>query len=168
MNDEFSIKELIEFRLEANKVTSIEKKNKVPSTRFDSGDHEYTNGPYTYHDTYVGGSCFAGQEAIWYKGEIKYVMNYMARIIDHRFRGDFLLKVLIAANRDMPFRGPKEFEADGYKYVSEVQGDISWFQGHEEVFYDGDIKVYECYFSGCLTKSSTTTPTIGFIFDEKE
>jgi len=27
----------------------------------------YSNGSYTYHDTYVGGEQFAGEEAIWYE-----------------------------------------------------------------------------------------------------
>ena len=27
----------------------------------------YSNGSYTYHDTYVGGEQCAGEEAIWYE-----------------------------------------------------------------------------------------------------
>jgi hypothetical protein len=43
--------------------------NETDSTRLNSHDFTYSNGPYTYHDTYVGGEQFAGEEAIWYVGK---------------------------------------------------------------------------------------------------
>ena len=54
--------------------------NETPSTRFDSHDFSYSNGPYSYHDTYVGGEQFAGEEAIWYQGKACYAMNYIGRV----------------------------------------------------------------------------------------
>lgn len=58
---------LIEFRLEANVNTYAAYMNETDSTRLDSHDFSYSNGSYTYHDTYVGGEQFAGEEAIWYE-----------------------------------------------------------------------------------------------------
>ena len=43
--------------------------NETDSTRLNSHDFTYSNGPYTYHDTYVGREQFAGEEAIWYEGK---------------------------------------------------------------------------------------------------
>ncbi len=74
------IDQLIKFRLEANVNTYAAYMNETDSTRLDSRDFTYTNGPYTYHDTYVGGEQFAGEEAIWYEGKSKYAMNYMGRV----------------------------------------------------------------------------------------
>ena len=67
--------ELIAFRLEANVNTYAAYMNETESTRYDSHDFSYSRGPYTYHDTYVGGEQFAGQEAIWLNGKIQYAMN---------------------------------------------------------------------------------------------
>lgn len=39
--------------------------NEVDSTRLDSHDYRYEKDGYVYHDTYVGGERFAGEEAIW-------------------------------------------------------------------------------------------------------
>jgi transcriptional regulator with XRE-family HTH domain len=46
---------LIEFRLEANVNTYAAYMNETDATRLDSHDFSYSSGPYTYHDTYVGG-----------------------------------------------------------------------------------------------------------------
>lgn len=76
------------------------------STRYDSHEFSYSNGSYTYHDTYVGGERFAGEEAIWYKGKSQYAMNYMGRVLGQQFSVEFLKEVLRNANKNMPYRGP--------------------------------------------------------------
>ena len=74
------LQRLIAFRLEANVNTYAAFMNETQSTRLDSHDYTYSNGGYTYHDTYVGGEQFAGQEAIWYQGSARYAMNYLGRV----------------------------------------------------------------------------------------
>lgn len=86
------INRLVEFRLEANSNTYAACMNETDSTRLNSHDFTYSNGPYTYHDTYVGGEQFAGEEAIWYVGKSQYAMNYIGRILSQNFSGDFLKK----------------------------------------------------------------------------
>ena len=76
------LNKLIDFRLEANVNTYAAYMNETDSTRLDSHDFEYSNGPYTYHDTYVGGEQFAGEEAIWLDGKIQYAMNYLGRVLE--------------------------------------------------------------------------------------
>lgn len=56
--------------------------NETDSTRLDSHDFRYSNGSYTYHDTYVGGEQFVGEEAIWYEGKSQYAMNYAGRVLE--------------------------------------------------------------------------------------
>ena len=63
------LSKLIEFRLEVNVNTYAAYMNETDSTRMDSHDFSYSSGPYTYHDTYVGGEKFAGEEAIWVNGK---------------------------------------------------------------------------------------------------
>jgi transcriptional regulator with XRE-family HTH domain len=82
--------ELIAFRLEANVNTYAAFKNEVDETRPASHDFRYENGRYMYHDTYVGGEQFAGEEAVWKDGQTVYAMNYMGRVLADGFSGNFL------------------------------------------------------------------------------
>lgn len=111
----------------------------------------YSNGSYTYHDTYVGGEQFVGEEAIWYEGKSQYAMNYAGRVLDQKFSGDFLKEALRQADKKMPFRGPEYYQSGQYIYKCNVVGDFCWFQGYEEIYCDNE-KVYECYFHGGVTK----------------
>lgn len=145
------INRLIEFRLEANINTYAACMNETDSTRLNSHDFTYSNGPYTYHDTYVGGEQFAGEEAIWYEGRSQYAMNYIGRVLSQNFSGDFLKEALRKADKKMPFRGPEYYQSGQYIYKCNVVGDFSWFQGYEEIYCDNE-KVYECYFHGGIMK----------------
>ena len=141
------LEELIAFRLEANVHTYAAFQNEVDSTRPQSHDFRYENGRYLYHDTYVGGEQFAGEEAVWHDGTAVYAMNYMGRVLDDSFSGNFLKEALRHADRKMPYRGPEYYQAGEYTYRCKVTGDFTWFQGYEEI-YRGEIKVYECTFHG--------------------
>lgn len=146
------LNKLIDFRLEANVNTYAAYMNETDSTRLDSHDFEYSNGPYTYHDTYVGGEQFAGEEAIWLDGTIQYAMNYVGRVLEQRFSGDFLKESLRKADKKMPYRGPEYYQSGEYTYKCNVTGDIRWFQGYEEI-YCNNIIVYECFFHGGIMKA---------------
>ena len=99
--------ELISFRLEANVNTYAAFMNEVDSTRPASHDFRYENGEYMYHDTYVGGEEFAGEEAVWKNGVPVYAMNYLGRVLADGFSGNFLKEALRAADTKMPYRGPE-------------------------------------------------------------
>ncbi|MBQ1591241.1 MAG: helix-turn-helix transcriptional regulator [Treponema sp.] len=145
------LNELIEFRLEANVNTYAAFMNEVQSTRLDSHDFRYQNGDYVYHDTYVGGEQFAGEEAVWKGGKSLYAMNYLGRVLSKEFSGNFLKDALRHADKKMPYRGPEHYEDGEYIYKCSVNGNFEWFQGYEEIFWR-EKKVYECYFHGGLTR----------------
>ena len=138
---------LIAFRLEANVNTYAAFMNEVDPTRPGSHDFRYARGGYLYHDTYVGGEQFAGEEAVWHDGAAVYAMNYMGRVLEDSFSGNFLKEALRRADRKMPYRGPEYYQAGEYTYRCRVAGDFRWFQGCEEI-YRNDAKVYECVFHG--------------------
>ncbi len=149
---EFSdITEIIDFRLEANVNTYAAFMNESNSTRLDSHDYRYEKGVFTYHDTWVGGEQFAGEEAIWKNGKSVYAMNYIGRVLNDKFSGNFLKEALREADFEMPYRGPEYYQSGDYLYKSKVSGDFTWFQGYEEI-YCMNIKVYECYFHGGLMR----------------
>ena len=144
---ETDMEALIAFRLEANVNTYAAFMNEVDATRPQSHDFRYENGSYLYHDTYVGGEQFAGEEAIWRDGVAVYAMNYLGRVLDDSFSGNFLKEALRSADRKMPYRGPEYYQAGEYTYRCRVTGDFCWFQGCEEI-YRNETKVYECVFHG--------------------
>lgn len=145
------VQEIIEFRLEANRNTYAAFMNETDSTRPDSHDFRYEKDKFVYHDTYVGGEQFAGEEAVWKNGKAVYAMNYMGRVLDERFSGNFLKEALRNADYKMPYRGPEYYQAGEYTYKCKVSGDFNWFQGQEEIYWMDEI-VYECYFHGGLLK----------------
>lgn len=143
--------EIVQFRLEANRNTYAAFMNETESTRFDSHDFRYEKENYAYHDTYVGGEQFAGEEAIWKNGQAVYAMNYMGRVLGEEFSGNFLKEALRKANEKMPYRGPEYYQSGEYIYKCKVSGEFSWFQGVEEIFCNQN-KVYECYFHGGILR----------------
>lgn len=145
------MREIIAFRLEANINTYAAFMNETDSTRLDSHDFRYERGDFVYHDTYVGGEQFAGEEAIWKSGKAVYAMNYMGRVLGENFSGNFLKEALRNADNKMPYRGPEYYQAGEYTYKCKVSGDFKWFQGHEEIYWQ-DALIYECYFHGGLLK----------------
>ena len=145
--EQTDIDELIEFRLKANVNTYAGFMNEVDATRPASHDFRYEDGDYMYHDTYVGGEEFAGEEAVWKKGVTVWAMNYIGRVLDDRFSGDFLKEALRAADKKMPYRGPEIHQSGEYTYRCKVTGDFTWFQGFEEIYLN-DVKIYECVFHG--------------------
>ena len=145
------IDELIDFRLEANVNTYAAFKNEVDPTRPGSHDFRYEKGNFMYHDTYVGGEEFAGEEAVWKDGDTVYAMNYLGRVLGDGFSGNFLKEALRAADKKMPYRGPEVYQSGEYTYRCKVTGDFTWFQGCEEIYLE-DTKVYECVFHGGLVR----------------
>ena len=107
---------MMRFRLKAAANTYAAQMNGVDSTRLDSHDFSFEDGEFVYHDSYVGGEQFAGEEAIWKNGRAVYAMNYIGRVLGDTFSGD-----------------------------------LSWFQGYEEILC-GQDKVYECRFHGGLIR----------------
>ncbi|MBR1797437.1 MAG: helix-turn-helix transcriptional regulator [Clostridiales bacterium] len=145
------INKIIDFRLEANINTYAAYADEINPSRPGSHDYRYDKDEYTYIDTYVGGEIFAGEEAVFKSQKTVYAMNYCGRITGETFSGDFLKQALRQADKAMPYRGPEHYEDGEYVYTSKVTGDVSWFQGYEEISCAG-VKVYECYFHGGLMK----------------
>ena len=142
------IQKLIEFLLLAKKNTYAAADNQTKSSRTNSHDFGYEdNNGYKYYDTYLGGECFAGEEAVWLHEQPVWSMNYVGRVIGENFSGDFLKEALKEVQVEQPFRGPEIYTKGDYHYHCKVDGGFVWFQGYEEIFYR-DEKIYECYFHG--------------------
>jgi len=143
--------DVIDFLCRAKKKTYAGKGGFTASSRPNSHDLSYTEGAFTYIDTYLGGENFSGEEAVWHKGIPIWSMNYCGRLLAEGFSGDFLKEALLLVPRDMPYRGPSLYSNGDYTYHSMVNGSVEWYQGHEEIFLLQN-KVFECYYHGGLVK----------------
>ncbi len=111
----------------------------------------YKENDMMYYDTYLGSEKFAGEEALWIKGEPYWSMNYAGRVTGDDFSGDFLKQALLRVKADMPFRGPEKYSEGEYTYNCEARGDFEWFQGYETISFNGKM-IYECFFHGGIIK----------------
>ena len=141
---------IIPFLLRAKAATYAGKGPEGKSSRPLSHDLSYAEGEIAYLDTYLGGSHFAGEEAVWHWGEPVWSMNYVGRVTGEPFSGDFLKAALRHGTPDMPYRGPAQYREGDYEYRCAVKGDFAWFEGREAIAYQGRI-IYECRFhGGCI------------------
>lgn len=142
--------QVIDFLCRAKKLTYAGKGAESASSRPNSHDLQYSENEFKYIDTYLGGEKFAGEEALWINDIPFWSMNYMGRVINKGFSGDFLKEALLLVPKEHPYRGPFVYQNGDYKYHCIVNGEFEWFNGYEEIFCN-DIKVYECLFhGGCI------------------
>ncbi len=140
-------KEITDFLIRAKRATYAGKGAETVSTRPKSHDLVYREGDFMYYDTYLGGSNFAGEEALWICGEPRWCMNYAGRVTGENFSGDFLKAALFNVPAEKPFRGPEEYSDGDYCYRCAVSGDFDWFCGSETICFKGKV-IYECSFHG--------------------
>lgn len=143
--------EAIDFLMRAKRQTYAGHGPETTSSRTASHDLQYEEGRWLYYDTYLGGECFAGEEAIWKNEEPIWCMNYSGRVTGDNFSGDFLKEALSHVPPDMPYRGPAIYQNGEYHYHCRAEGEFSWYQGYEEIFYQNE-KIYECFFHGGIVK----------------
>lgn len=144
-------KDAVEFLIRAKRATYAGKGSETTPSRTASHDLVYREGDMMYYDTYLGGECFAGEEALWKAGVPFWSMNYIGRVLSDDFSGDFLKQALLNVPSDIPYRGPQSFSEGDQTYSCEVTGDFEWFQGKEFICYKNE-KIYECVFHGGLIR----------------
>lgn len=142
--------ELYNFLIEAKKQTyANENFKKALSTIKEFHDYEYSNGNMTYHDTYLGGTKFIGEEIIYSKDNIPiWGMYYYGITLNENLIEETIDKALrpalmqVGTYKDIiPVRGPREYINGEYKYRFIVTGDLNYFKGMESIFKNKE-KVY--------------------------
>ncbi|HIR59939.1 MAG TPA: XRE family transcriptional regulator [Candidatus Onthousia excrementipullorum] len=152
-------KEFLEFLVKAKKSTYANSDApKVLPSRLKSKDYEFTDGNFTYHDTYFGGVKFMGEEVVYYNNDILWGMNYYGVTIDDSLTEEVMDKVLRVAlmkvgedKEVIPVRGPKEFINEDYLYIFNVDGDMENFVGTEQIYKDKKL-IYELKCHGGIIK----------------
>lgn len=135
------------FLAEAKKSTYSTGRHMVLPAKPNTTDYRYTQGSYTYTDTYMGSEHFAGEEAIWENDAPIYAMNYYGQILSETFQIDFLKETLALVSYEKPYRGPEFCQKGDYAYHCQVHGDFGYFHGTETIFCKNET-VYRCMFHG--------------------
>ncbi|MCX8132224.1 MAG: DUF5680 domain-containing protein [Clostridia bacterium] len=142
---------VIEFLCRAKKATYAGKGAETIPSRPNSHDLQYIEKDLKYIDTYLGSEKFAGEEALWLNDKPFWSMNYIGRIVNEGFSGDFLKECLLLVPKEYPYRGPLVHQNGDFRYHCVINGEFEWFTGYEEIFCGG-TKVYECVFHGGSVK----------------
>lgn len=142
-----SADEQIDFLLRAKRATYAGHGSEASPCRPSSHDYLFEELPWRYHDSYLGSSHFAGEEALWHNDTPVWSMNYVGRVLAEPFSGDFLKEALLRGTPQQPYRGPQLYQHGDWTYHCHTEGSFDWFSGHEEIFF-GDVLVYECCFHG--------------------
>ena len=77
--------DIIPFLIRAKQATYAGNGAHVASCRPNSKDLSYQEDDLSYYDTYLGGSHFIGEEAVWSAGNPCWAMNYSGRLLDNSF-----------------------------------------------------------------------------------
>lgn len=152
-----SLDELAAFLAEANRHTYAADAGKVISSLPGSKDLEFVSGNLRYHDTYFGNRRFMGVEVVYENDIPVWAMSYHGHITDATAKTSevygFLRKALMACPEFVPVRGPGEFSANGWQYVSEFVGgddNLANFQLEEQIYEPRALTVYRGHCSGGL------------------
>jgi Domain of unknown function (DUF5680) len=141
--------EVITFLCRAKRSTYAGNGAVIAPSRQSSHDLYYAEGDLAYYDTYLGSEAFTGEEGLWKDAVPFWALNYVGRILDESFSGDFLKAALSHVGPDMPYRGPRIYSEHDKVYHCDVDGSFDWFYGKEEILH-GRTKVYERRFHGGL------------------
>ena len=103
VQQQFANQDMRMFLVRAKNSTYISGNNIGLPSKPNSNDYRYSEGDYTYTDTYMGNAHFAGEEAVWLKELPVYAMNYYGQILSENFSIDFLKEMLSLVSCERPF-----------------------------------------------------------------
>lgn len=113
----------------------------------------YEEAEFKYRDRYRAQDPkpFGGEEVVWHKGKIAWMMNYYGYVTSKEMGSNdvygFLRKAMGHVTEDRPFRGPSEFKEGDFTYLDKSEGDIDNFKGTEIILYKGK-EVYRLEYHG--------------------
>jgi hypothetical protein len=153
---DFSLKQLNAFIVRAKAATYVGGGARSLSHRPGSHDLQFHEDPFSYLDSYFGGSDFLGQEVVYHEGEPVWVMNYYGRILEPSLisaveAGQIIQESLSRMYGEGRFLGGFEHATAKGTYIDTSDGDVTSFTGRERITREG-VKVYELVYHGGLVK----------------
>lgn len=151
------LKDLSDFIVRAKAATYVGGGTPAPPCRLGSHDLQFSDGEWSYHDSYFGGCDFIGEEVAYLSGQPVWGMNYYGYIIREDLitpeqAGRMIKASLSLMYQEKRFLGGFSHTEGELNYVDTSEGDPSRFRGREMILR-GDILAYELLYHGGLIKS---------------
>jgi hypothetical protein len=137
--------------------------------RTEGGGKKYTvtKGDWVYTDEYFGDLVDSGQERVYEKGVLIWVMAYRGGLYslrDNPFEDveednmaneafDFLKKCLKEAPAEFPARGPEKFIQGDFVYENKWEGEIDSFVGTEFIHFKNEKVCFRNYLGGMVVNA---------------
>ena len=143
------------FIVRAKHATYVGDGKPAAPSRLGSHDLTFADGPFSYRDSYFGGSSFLGQEVVWRDAEPIWSMSYHGYVIRHDridaaragATAKGALRALYAQGR---FLGGFEWIGPHGLYRDRSSGDVARFRGREQIEVGG-VEAYALeYFGGLI------------------
>jgi hypothetical protein len=148
-------KRLIEFLAEAKKQAYASDKIKPKKTKDGSISYSVKKGDLLYTDIYFGNIIDCGQERLYLKGKVVWLMAYRGGIYQEYQKLSekafaFLKKCLSKIPKNFPARGPRYKKIGPFEYKNKWQGKIEGFVGEENIYFKGKKICFRNYLGGLI------------------
>ena len=150
------INELNAFIVRAKAATYVGNGEHAAPCRVGSHDLRFSDGQWSYHDSYFGGSDFIGEEVVYFAEKPTWAMNYYGRIL----RDDLLTAAqagqMIKAGLSRMYKEDRflegfEYTENDLTYVDTSEGNATYFRGREFIRRGQEI-AYELVYHGGLIR----------------
>jgi hypothetical protein len=99
---------------------------------------------------------FIGEEAVYFRGQVVWAMNYFGRIVQPdqitAAQAGHVIKVSLSKMyAEGRFLGGFKYRVDDFVYTDTSEGNVEFFQGKEWIALGGEV-VYELVYHGGLIK----------------
>ncbi len=150
--ENFSLDLLHAFIVKAKAATYIGSGALAPSHRPGSHDLEFSEGDFSYLDSYYGGADFIGEEVVYYKGVAVWAQNYYGKLLAPELIsaagvGKMLKASLSKMYREGRFLGGYIHSEGNLTYFDTSEGDFQSFTGKEWITLNGET-VYTLVYHG--------------------
>ena len=150
------IKQLEKTIVAAKRACYVGGGDKSVLSRKGSHDLVWSEGSWSYRDSYFGGTDFLGQETVWFSAEPVWAMNYHGFIlrrdlIDAQRAGETIKAALTAMYEEGRFLGGFAWSGPHGDYEDKSEGGVALFSGEEAIYVSG-TKAYGLRYSGGLIK----------------
>ena len=150
------IQALNAFIVRAKAATYVGDGEHVTPCRMGSHDLRFTDGDWSYHDSYFGGADFIGEEVVYFGEKPIWAMNYYGYILRDDLltgaeAGQMIKASLSRMYQEGRFLGGFEHIENDLSYVDASEGNPERFHGHEMIRRGQEI-AYELLYHGGLIR----------------
>jgi len=150
------IDELNAFIVRAKAATYVGSGEHVEPCRLGSHDLRFTDGKWSYLDSYFGGTDFIGEEVVYFEEKPVWAMNYYGYILRNDLltaaqAGQMIKASLSRMYREGRFLGGFEHTENDLTYVDTSEGNTDHFRGQEHIRRGREV-AYELVYHGGLIK----------------